>query len=917
MSERPTLAYDLVGRTNELSRLSSLVDASGQAGTSLLIEGDAGIGKSTLLRAAVAEAVHSGYRVLRCTGLQGSSPVGFSALHELLRPLLADHLPALPSRQREAIATVFSLADGPAPDRLLVGIAALGLLEEAAEKQPLFLAVEDLHWIDHATAHTLAFVSLRLEGAPVLMVATSRPSWRPAAELVMPVETMWVPPLDEDAAAELTARRASGLPAAARRRVLRESAGNPLALCELSTALLTRSNQAELGSALPTTSALERAFLAQAIGLGPASRRLLLLAAAADDAPMVDILEAAKSVGLGLGDLAPLEDRGLLRVVDGRPQFRHPLLRAAVLGSASTASLQETHGALAGSIRDPDRAVWHQAAATFERDDAVAEAMEDAARRARSKGALSESAAGYQRAAALSGQVTDRARRLSHAADAARAAGMGEEALEILNEADQVATEPQTLAELATTRIALSLTTGLGGHPRADWTAVTSRLPGAENAARQVQILWGAALNARGRNLPPDDWRRLETQIRAVETDSPLKPVALALLAPLGHVEEDIRAQLPRLVSELRHFPLGMVSLAIAAESLQDLETALTCWGLSRELFHERGAPADEAQALRGRAALLLLRGRIREGLADAEFAGRMARDTAQPLIETMCVATVARAYAMLGEPEAMNDALARLSEIATTNPLAMASAESRWATGIVALAHNHYRDALIEFTHMSVHPTRALWAIADRTEAAVRADRVDTIRENVTAADKASRAYRSAFLTSLVGRSKALIAEVDGEAVAVEDHFRSAVRAGELSESPFELARTHLLFGEWLRRERRPVDARPHLKSALAVFDAVGAKMLAGRAASEARAAGEVLARPDQSSWPAATVLTPQELQVALLAARGMTNKEIADRIYLSHRTVSTHLYKAFPKLGVASRAQLRDTLTDAGHTI
>ncbi len=907
----------MVGRTNELSRLSSLVDRSDEAGTSLLIQGDAGIGKSALLRAAVAEAGRSGYRVLRCTGLQDASPVGFGALHELLHPLLTDHLPALPARQREAIATVFSLADGPAPDRLLVGVATLGLLEEAAVRQPLFLAVEDLHWIDDATAHTLAFVSLRLEGAPVLMVATSRPSWGAAPELVMPVETMWVAPLDEGPAAELLARNAAGLPAAARRRILREAAGNPLALSELSAALLAQTNQAELGSALPTTSALERAFLAQAAGLNPSSRRLLLLAAAADDAPMVDILEAAKAVGLGLDDLAPLEDRGLLRVVDGRPQFRHPLLRASVLGSASTASLQGMHAALAHSIRDPARAVWHQAAATFERDDTVAEAMEDAARRARSKGALSESAAGYQRAAALSGQVADRARRLSCAADAARAAGMGEEALEILNEADQIATEPQTLAELATTRIALSLTTGLGGHPRADWTAITSRLPGAENAARRVQILWGAALNARGRNLPPEDWRRLEAQIRAVDTDSPLKPVALALLAPLGQVEEDIRAQLPRLVSELRHFPLGMVSLAIAAESLQDLETALTCWGLSRELFHERGAPADEAQALRGRASLLLLRGRIREGLADAEFAGRMARDTTQPLIETMCVATVARAYAILGEPAAMNDALARLREIATANPLAMANAESRWATGIVALAHNHYRDALIEFTHMSVHPTRALWAIADRTEAAVRADRVDTIRENVTAADQASRAYRSAFLTSLVGRSKALIAEADGDAVAVEEHFRGAVRAGELSESPFELARTHLLFGEWLRRERRPVDARPHLKNALTVFDAVGAKMLADRAASEARAAGEVLPRPDQGSWPAVTVLTPQELQVALLAARGMTNKEIADRIYLSHRTVSTHLYKAFPKLGIASRAQLRDALTNAGHTI
>jgi len=241
-----------------------------------------------------------------------------------------------------------------------------------------------------------------------------------------------------------------------------------------------------------------------------------------------------------------------------------------------------------------------------------------------------------------------------------------------------------------------------------------------------------------------------------------------------------------------------------------------------------------------------------------------------------------------------------------------MASADARWAAGIVALGQNRYRDALIELTHVTVHPTRGLWATADRTEAAVRAGRADTVRESVDAAERAARAYRSAFLGSLVARSRALLADADGDAAKTEEHFVRSVSMGEFSESPFELARSELLFGEWLRRERRSVEARPHLSRALATFDSSDARVLSDRAAAELRATGEA---PRRGSGAATSPLTPQELQVAVLAAKGMSNKEIADRVYLSHRTVSTHLYKAFPKLGIASRSQLRDALEEGGH--
>ncbi|MFE4967581.1 LuxR C-terminal-related transcriptional regulator [Streptomyces sp. NPDC056660] len=901
---------DLVGRLAERERLAGYVALGRVGGVSVVLEGEAGIGKSALLSWLASRALEDGYRVLRCTGLEQASPVGYSALHELLHPILG-LIDALPRRQREALTTAFGLTEGPSADRLLVSIAALGLLEEAAASTPVCIAIEDLQWVDRSTARVLDFVALHLAEAPMLVAATGRPVTEPGGVVGGVMERLPIAALDADAAEELLARVAGTLRPATRARVLREAGGNPLAIRELATALNERGTPRGLAAVLPITGRLQHALLGRLAQVPPRSRELLLLAAVADDAGMPDILEAARLLDLTSADLTPLETDGLLRVAENRPVFRHPLLRAAIQGAASTASVHRAHWALAQTLKDPVRAAWHRASSTFERDEAAAAAVAEAGRHAQARGALAEAAAAYQRAAQLSEQTAHRAARLAMAADAARAAGLSAEALEILEEAEGLAADAATTSRLAVIRSTLSLTTGLTHYSRASRS--TGPSPGADAESR-AEVLWAAALNARGRNLPAAEWRRIEDELRALDTASPLKPIALAVLAPLGHVEEDLRALLPQLVPEMVHRPLGMISLAVAAESLQDLETALTCWGLSLERFHELGAPADEVQSLRGRAGILLLRGRIREGLADAEYAARMARDTAQPLMESMCVATVARARAMLGEPEATSAALRRLHALASQYPLAMASADARWAAGIVALAGNQYRDALIEFTHMSVHPTRSLWAIADRTEAAVRAGRADSIRQNLAQAEQAARAYRSSFLTSLVERGRALLADADGDAAGAQEHFARAVQAGELSESPFELARTHLLFGEWLRRERRPAEARAHLSGALSVFESVDAKMLAERAAAELRAAGEAPRRPDGTSAAPAAALTPQELQVARLAAQGLSNKEIADRVYLSHRTVSTHLYKVFPKLGIASRAQLRDALQGRG---
>ena len=896
-----------LGREVELQRLSELVASSVMTGTAVIIEGEAGIGKTTLLRSAAAEAEAAGFRMLKCAGSQNTSLMGYEGLHELLHPLMG-YEDSLPDRQRNALMTAFALIEGPVPDRLVVSIAALGLLEEAASRRPIFISVDDAQWLDPSSAAVIAFLGVRLSNAPVLMLATAR-SGGNEAEFAPAVDRLTLSALlDEDAALLLDAT-ASDLSPSSRSRILRESAGNPLALHELPAALRAHRVEHNIrGSRLPMTRRMEDAFLDQTRGLPGTSRILLLLAAASDDISLPDLMSAAKSIHLSLADLAPLEAAGLLNVSRNNVEFRHPLLRSAVQGAASTDEWIRVQAALAGAVSEPARAAWHRSAATFEHNEGVAQELEDVAIHARNRGAQAEAAAALQRAASLSPEASDKARRLAYAAETARAAGLSAESIELLEGVDPSETDPNTIVQVAMTRLILSLTTGTPCLTREDFEELGRRLTDPKDSEKRLEILWGAAINARGRALPREDWRRIEGELQAISTRNPLKTIALAALAPSESVAR-LRAELPNLVPRLKDEPLAMLSLAIAAESLQDLETALTCWGLSAERFHEMGSPGDECQALRGRANILLLRGRFTDGLADAEYAYRMAMDTAQPLMASMSAATVARANALLGREKEAQEAILQSYSLSKKAALALVSADARWAAGLIALSQHRYREALIEFTYMTVHPTRALWTIADRTEAAVRSGRSDSVRENVEEAEKAAATYKSSDLMMLVERSKALL----GEGTIAAEHFERSIALGLLSETPFELARSRLLYGEWLRRERQSIAAREQLFEALTEFETIGAESFADRAAVELRAAGEApVRRPVVNSKQR---LTPQELQVAQLAAAGMTNKEIADRIYLSHRTVSTHLYKLFPKLGITARMQIREALDSMGY--
>ncbi|WP_432542636.1 SpoIIE family protein phosphatase [Kineococcus sp. SYSU DK002] len=910
---RELAAPRLVGRDEELARLRQLLAAARTGGRAVLVEGEPGIGKSTLAAALERAARRDGVRVLRCTGVETGTPTGFAALHELLHPLLGD-VAALPPRQRSALLTAFGREDGPAPDRLLIGLAALGLVEEAAAGAPLLVVVEDLHRLDAASADVVAFLTRRLSTCPALLLATARPCSdgpRAAAWEVLPLG-----PLAPGDAETLLAGTAGALRPALRARVLREAGGNPLAVRELAAAVLAAGDGPLPAptQTLPTTQRLERAFLAGAGRLPARSRRLLLLAAAdGDDLPLTRLTAAAGDPDRIVPDLHPAERAGLVSVVDGRVRFRHPLVRSAVYGGASLPERAAAHRALAAVPGDTGRAVWHRAAGTHTADEEIAAALEATAHRAVLRGAPEEAFAALERAAALSPHVPERARRLAAAAEVARRAGLAADAARALDAALPLAEDPAVVTRLALTESVLGAVQGRPARGPLDLADLADRLggPGGDRAVpERLQLLTRAAVQADGDGLPAEARARVEAAVHAVDVPPghPLQDVALAALDPARHGDR-VRGRFRALARHALTQPADTVArFAHVAGSVHDLDGAETTWDVAVRSSHDAGAPGDEAHALVGRGGLRLVLGRLDEAVGDLLLGVRTSVAAGQPLQAAHGEALLARAHAWRGEHAPALAALERSAQLSGGANLAVTLALRAWARGLVALDRQRPDEAWHALRDVQGHPATAELAVADVVEAAVRAGEPDAVTGLLERVAGNAEAAGAPHLLSLVHRARALLHADAGRPGEAEREFTSAVERGAAGRSPLELARTRLLHGEWLRRQRRIIDAREQLSPALAAFTAAGARGLARRAAAELRAAGVAPAAPGRAD--AADLLTPQEFQIAQLAASGLTNKEIADRVYLSHRTVAAHLYKVFPKLGITHRAQLRDAL-------
>ncbi|MFF3274205.1 AAA family ATPase [Streptomyces chrestomyceticus] len=912
----------LVGRDAELARLFRTVDSrtadpAAEAGPVLVLTGDEGTGKSALLDAAARRAAVRGTRVLRACGTESEADLAFSALHQLLRPVRAE-ADALPPGQRAALHDALGTGQaGASPDPLLTGLAVLGLLSALGERGPVLAVLDDAQWCDRASLDALAFAARRLAEEPVTVLVGARTGDRlPGFDRQVPVLTLG--PLDDAAAhrlLDLQPRRPTGR---TRARILDQASGNPLALTELTRAAADSESGLAAGEPpsvgpLPLTDRLERLFAARLPGLPSRTTRALLLLAAMDTAD-----HAAVPAGLPhVEDDAwlPAEQAGLVRRTGRDTRFRHPLVRSAVYHAAPFDARRDAHRVLAGVLPDaPDRRAWHLAAASVRPDAAVSAELERTADRARRRGGHAAAAKALQRAAELAPRRADAARLLVEAAGVAVFTGDLAWVEELAAAARARTDDPALLATAVAHAGRLATLT-------ARHSVVFSRLAGAagELAAAQpavaLDLLAGAAV-VRFYSGEEHQRRRIEDILRRVPEHAPASHDWLRAWVRAVSAPDDGRPQLLRalaaLMAEAEHRPGRLTALAVMAWVLDETPQAARAFDAAFDRW-ESHEPLPEG--LGGAAAWTYVElGRWGQA---REVCARMAAVGATAGLDhaVACAATVdAVVLAHQGDAAA---ARARAAEaLALIDPLESRSVTvyARRALGAAAAAEGAYDTAYDQlraaFTAdgAPLHYHASCPTLPGLAAAAVRSGRREEAHAVVERCARTLGEHASPRMRALLSRARALLAAPED----AEPYFRAALAEPVLAHWPFERAQALLDLAEWLRRQRRIAEARPLLAEALETFRRLGARPWIDRARTESRAAGLDVTAPAPD---ALAELSPQQQQIVGLAARGLTNREIGEKLFLSPRTVGSHLYRSFPKLGITARSQLRDLVEGALH--
>ncbi|MEV1004944.1 AAA family ATPase [Nonomuraea sp. NPDC050202] len=909
----------LHGRATELAAIDRILDrAQASRSTALVVRGETGIGKSALLDHAAAAAAARGMRVLRGCGVQQEMELPFAGLHLLLHAAL-DRLAQLPAPQARALRGALGLSADVVADRFLIGVAVLTLLEGLAEQRPLVCLVDDAHWLDHASAEALLFAARRLgaEGVALIFASRDHPCPFPASGL----QEMRLGRLDDAAAAKLLTEQAIDLAPQVRDRVLLEAQGNPLALVELPATFSPQQRSGEqpppgagTGPMAPSGRVLD-AFRDRLSALPDKTRTLMLVAAADDTGRLEVVLEAARRLGASVADTAPAEAARLLHIDDGRLVFRHPLARSAAYQQAPLADRLAAHRALAGALEgradDLDRRAWHLASAATGPDEHAAAALVLSAEQARMRGGYAAVAAAYERAAQLSPAPADRAHRMLSAARAAADAGHHAEAHHLVDLAVVGLTTPAALAQAARVRATVANAQGdpKAAHALLAEAAETLAVSDQEGAA----VLFFEAITSA--------WAATEFAAAAHTA----RRAAALLPSPTGHAGPLLRAAsgLARLSSEeparaltwLRDLIDGLHASGRTADlqerarlAIWDLVTGDDDAAYDHAVAIERDCRAQGAVGVLPLALALVARTQVyrgfhRDAAASAEEGLRIVRDTLHHH-EAAALLTGVLAYlaAMEGDEERCLSLVEQVRHSSDAGARGMGFA----ALTILDLALGRYEAAVRRAEeHSAALPggrlMLTLHRASDLVEAAVRAERPDFAHTVAAWLHAWAEHTGQSWAKAVSLRCRALLAS----GKEAEQNFVAAVRLHHQGGRPFERARTELLYGEWLRRARRRADARLHLKSAMEIFQQLGARPWAERTQSELRATGERQAHPADGS-AVLDRLTPQELQIVRMAATGMTNREIAALLFLSPRTVGYHLYKAYPKLGITSRGEL-----------
>ena len=908
-------ASGMLDRISERDVLGRLV-VGVRAGQSrvLVLRGEAGVGKTALLGHLSAAA--DGCRIARAAGVESEMELAFAGLHALCAPMLG-RLGHLPGPQRDALSTAFGLSAGPPPDRFLVGLAVLSLLADAGEEQPLVCVVDDAQWLDRVSAQTLAFVARRLLAERVGLVFALRQSGHEHVLEGLPELVIEGLPAD-DARSLLDATIPGPLDEQVRARILGEAGGNPLALLELPRGLkpIAVAGGFGLPGEMPLTSRIEQGFVRRLEPLPAETRRVLLLAAAEPVGDVPLLWRAAELLGIGPEAAGPAQAAGLVEI-GARVWFRHPLVRSAAYRAAAVPERQAVHRALAAAIDarlDPDRRAWHRAYAAEGPDEAVAGELELSASRAQARGGLAAAAAFLEKATALTPDPALRGMRALAAAETMLRAGAFDTALVLLTTAEEAPLEPLPRARIDLLRAQITFASSHGSEAAPLLLAAARRLEPLDDAlARETYLEAFTAAILAGRAGPrvaevARAARRLPPAPSRSRVSDLLLDSATALFTDGYTVATPIRQ---RAVRAFRSDDLtveeGLRWLWFAsseAAELWDDESWSVLSARHVDMARAAGALSVLPLTLNSRAVADVLAGELEAAASAVEELDAVQRATA----------TVIAPYAALvlaawrGREHEVGDLIEATLDDVVARGEGVGVLIAQWARAVLANGLGRYDEAVLAAREAAEHPhdpAPAYWGLSELVEAAVRSGRPELAADAFARLEVVTRAAGTDWALGVQARARAQLNDGD----AAERLYREAIERLGSTRLRGELARAHLLYGEWLRRAGRRVDAREQLRAAYQLLSGIGAVAFAERARRELLATGETVRRLTSETRVA---LTPQEAQIARLAAEGETNPEIGTRLFISPRTVEYHLRKVFRKLDVGTRKELRDALAD-----
>jgi DNA-binding CsgD family transcriptional regulator len=903
----------LYGRDLEQERIGALIDAARASRSgALVLRGEPGIGKTALLEDARERAFDM--HVLAARGVESESELPFAALHQLLRPAL-DQLDQLPAAQANALRGALGLGEGSGQERFLVFAGCLSLLSELAEEQPVLCLVDDAHWLDTASADALRFVARRLEAEGIVLLFAAREGEVRIFDAA-DVPSLELSGLDGDAAAELLSQRVGLLTApTVRDRLVEQTLGNALALMEVPTALSEAQLAGEepLPDALPLTHQVEALFLDRVRRL-PDETQLLLLVIAADDSESPALVARAGAIlGVGSDALEAAEQAGLLSVSRTQHQFRHPLVRSAVYGAATSVERRAAHRALAAALANDqeqaDRRAWHLASSALEPDEDVVRSLEEAAGRAQQRAGYMAAARALERAADLSADDRARGRRLAAAARCASVVGADEHAVGLARRALLLVPQSQAVAEL---NAVLGLAEMRRGRPVDGFPLLleAARDIGPHDPARALELLMWASYAARRVRDGAGQVEASRLAAMFAEGGDEAATFVANLLAGLAAMTQGDAAAGARLIEPAVEWgstadaSLHVFHASMGALWLGDDSRVNELLNRAAALARERGEIGILAEVLGLQAGYLTVVQRYDQAMLAGAEAVELGRELGAENLELLPRAILAFVSAVRGEDEKARRQAEEVIEREGLRGLPVPVATAVWVLALIDLGRGRWAEALEKLDAVAddrsgtAEPYLALVSSPDRVEAGVRSGRIESAQAALSLFEAWALDARAAWAQPRLASCRALLA--DGEEAT--HLFEEALRLRG-DTRPFDLARIRFLYGEHLRRERRPSDARIHLRAALEGFERFRAEPWAERAREELRATGETARKRDPSTLGQ---LTPRELQIARYVAEGLGNKEIAAHMFLSKRTIDYHLRNVFVKLGISSRTQL-----------